>query len=123
MRGCAALRATEVDATTRAAVHIVVLELTSAVEVREVAEALVRFVRALGGTVVPAREEDGEVLPIDLGFGEVPPMLPAAPPASVARFRLEVVLPAVAAEAAAVVDVLRRRELVGDRGPDVAGDA
>ena len=119
MTSRALLLADAVDGTTRAAVDEALVELVAAPTVRAVVEALVRFVRAVGADVVPAREEDGEVLPLDLSFGEVAPILPSAPPTSVARFRLEVVLPALATEASGVVRALRARDApVGhDLGP------
>ena len=47
------------------------------------------------------------VLPVDLAFGEGPPLLPRAPSPSVARMRLEAVLPLVMEDARIVVHRLQ----------------
>lgn len=60
---------------------------------RDLRDALVALVERLGGTVGVAAEQDDEVLPVDLSMGEGPPVLPRAPAASVARMRLEAILP------------------------------
>jgi DNA-binding transcriptional MerR regulator len=62
-------------------------------------DALVALVERLGGTVGPAAEEDEEVLPVDLSMGAGPPVLPRAPAASVARMRLEALLPGLVEDA------------------------
>jgi hypothetical protein len=49
--------------------------------------------------VGPAAEEDEEVLPVDLSMGAGPPVLPRAPAASVARMRLEALLPGLVEDA------------------------
>lgn len=67
--------------------------LLRAQTVHEVSTALRRFVEHVGGTVGPAAVQDGEVLPVDLSFGASPPALPRAPAGTLARMRLEMVLP------------------------------
>lgn len=62
-------------------------------------DALVALVERLGGTVGPAAEQDDEVLPVDLSMGEGPPVLPRAPAASMARMRLEAILPGLVEDA------------------------
>lgn len=62
-------------------------------------DALVALVERLGGTVGPAAEEDEEILPVDLSMGAGPPVLPRAPAASVARMRLESILPGLVEDA------------------------
>jgi len=65
----------------------------------ELRDALVALVERLGGTVGPAAEEDEEVLPVDLSLGEGPAVLPRAPASSVARMRLEAILPGLVEDA------------------------
>lgn len=59
----------------------------------DVRDVLVALVERLGGTVGPAAEQDEEVVPVDLSMGEGTPVLPRAPAASIARMRLEAILP------------------------------
>jgi DNA-binding transcriptional MerR regulator len=66
---------------------------------REVRDALVALVERLGGTVGPAAEQDDEVLPVDLSMGEDQPVLPRAPATSIARLRLEAILPGLVEDA------------------------
>ena len=65
----------------------------------ELRDALVALVERLGGTVGPAAEEDDQVLPVDLSVGEGPPVLPRAPALSLARMRLEAILPGLVEDA------------------------
>ena len=69
---------------------------------------LTRLVRELGGEVVQAEHAPAGALPLDLSFGEGPPMLPVAEPYSVARLHLERVLPTVLDDARHMVLVTRR---------------
>jgi DNA-binding transcriptional MerR regulator len=66
---------------------------------RDLRDALVALVERLGGTVGAAAEQDEEVLPVDLSMGEGPPVLPRAPAASMARMRLEAILPGLVEDA------------------------
>lgn len=70
---------------------------------RDVRDALVALVERLGGTVGAAAEQDEEVLPVDLSMGEGPPVLPRAPAASLARMRLETILPGLVEDARELV--------------------
>jgi hypothetical protein len=86
--------------------------LTTAVTSAAVVDELQRLVRALGGRVVPAREVDEAVLPVDLTLGTAEPLLPESEPSSVARLHLEEVLPGAVelAQAALLEIVVRERE-------------
>ena len=66
---------------------------------QDLRDALVALVERLGGTVGPAAEEDEEVLPVDLSMGAGPPVLPRAAAASLARMRLEAILPGLVEDA------------------------
>ncbi len=80
------------------------LRATDAVQVRDI---LAGLVQRLGGEVGEAALQDDTVMPVDLAFGEGPPLLPRAPSPSVARMRLEAVLPFVMEDARIVVHRLR----------------
>jgi hypothetical protein len=92
-----------VHETTRAMVH--------AATPADVVSAVTAFVRGVGASVVDA-DIDEAVMPVDLSFGEGPPMLPRADPLSVARLMLEQSLPELVEDARRLVDLLRR----ADRG-------
>lgn len=68
---------------------------------------LAELVTALGGSTVPATATDDDTLPLDLAFGYGEPLLVSAPPMSLARMRLEFVLPELVEGARRLVDVLR----------------
>ncbi len=87
--------------TTRAIIH--------AATPADVVSVLTGFVRRAGGSMVDAQIDDA-VLPVDLSFGEGPPMLPRAEPMSVARMALEHALPALVEDARRLIDLLRRSE-------------
>jgi DNA-binding transcriptional MerR regulator len=87
--------------TTRAIIH--------AATPADVAAVLAGFVRRSGGSMVDAKIDDA-VLPVDLSFGEGPPMLPRAELMSVARMALEQALPALVEDARRLIDLLRRAE-------------
>ena len=78
---------------------------------RDLRDALVALVERLGGTVGPAVEQDEEVLPVDLSLGEGPPVLPRAPAPSLARMRLEAILPGLVEDARE----LAHRQRLGSR--------
>ena len=78
-----------------------------ATDTGEVTHALVTLVQRLGGAVGPAATQDEEVLPVDLSLGEGPPMLPRVPPATVARMRLEAILPGLVEDGRQLVHRLR----------------
>ncbi|MBV9094158.1 MAG: MerR family transcriptional regulator [Streptosporangiaceae bacterium] len=73
----------------------------------EVRDTLVGLVERLGGHVGLAAPQDDTVIPVDLAFGEGPPLVPRAPSPSVARMRLEAVLPLVVEDARVLVHRLR----------------
>jgi diguanylate cyclase (GGDEF)-like protein len=62
------------------------LRLRTDGDARRLAEHLVH---ELGGRLVPVGTDDPSVIPVDVSFGDGEPMLPAAPPGSVARAVLE----------------------------------
>ena len=74
---------------------------------RELRDALVGLVERLGGTVGPGAEQDDEVLPVDLSMGEGPPVLPRAPAHSLARMRVEAILPGLVEDARELGNQLR----------------
>lgn len=68
---------------------------------------LADLVQELGGATVPARLAGRDALPLDLSFGEGEPILPVAEPFSLARLRLEAILPSLVEDTRALVDLLR----------------
>ena len=96
-----------VDAYALVAAYEAVRDLLRASDPVEVRETLVGLVERLGGQVGGAAVQDDAVLPVDLAFGEGPPLLPRAPSASVARMRLEAVLPLLVEDARVVVHRLQ----------------
>lgn len=77
---------------------------------REATDILVATVERLGGWTAPARQAGSWALPVDLAFGEGEPVLPVAEPLSIARLRLEEVLPGLVEDARRAVHLLRRSE-------------
>jgi DNA-binding transcriptional MerR regulator len=73
--------------------------LLRAQTVHEVSTALQQFVEQVGGSVGPAALQSGDVLPVDLSFGATAPVLPRAPAGTLARMRLEMVLPLLVEDA------------------------
>jgi DNA-binding transcriptional MerR regulator len=86
------------------------LRATTAGQVRGI---LVGLVQQLGGEVGQAALQDDTVMPVDLAFGEGSPLLSRAPSASLARMRLEAVLPLVVEDARVVVQRLQLSALAG----------
>lgn len=72
----------------------------------EVVAALVEFVVSLGGTVGPAALHADDVFPVDVSLGEGDPLLPRAEVFSIARLRLEALLPALVEDARGLVALL-----------------
>jgi diguanylate cyclase (GGDEF)-like protein len=66
------------------------------------------LVEMLGGRVIPATDSTEDALPVDVSFGVGEPVLPAAPPAGVARMLLERHLPAFARDAQRALELLDR---------------
>lgn len=96
-----------IDAYAVLAAYETARDLLRATEPRQVRDILAGLVRRLGGEVGEAALQDDTVLPVDLAFGEGPPLLPRAPSPSVARMRLEAVLPLVMEDARIVVHRLQ----------------
>ena len=80
------------------------LRSTTAEDVRD---ALVDLVVRCGGTVGPAAEQEDDVIPVDLAIGVGAPLLPRAAPASVARLRLEALLPGLVEDGRVLIHQLR----------------
>jgi hypothetical protein len=86
-----------------------VLTAASAADVRA---ALVDLVEGLDGAVGPAATQLDDVLPIDLSCGEGDPLLPRAAPYTLARLRLEMLLPTLVEQARHRLLALRRGDAV-----------
>lgn len=97
----------EVDTEAVAAAYRAALELLHLDEAADATRVLGDLVEDLGGRVVPAAAGDPEALPVDLSFGFGEPVLPAATPMSVARMRLEFLLPELVEAARRMVDLQR----------------
>ena len=91
-------------------------QMLAAQEPWQVRDALVDLVSQLGGRVGPVVERDDDAVPLDLSFGEGPPLLPRASGDLLVRLRLETVLPGLVEDG---------RELVAGmvRASRSAGDA
>jgi len=108
-----------IDAYAVLAAYETVRDLLRAADAGQVRDILAALVQRLGGEVGEAAPQDDTVMPVDLAFGEGPPLLPRAPSPSVARMRLEAVLPFVMEDARVVV---RRLQLTRPSGaPSRAG--
>jgi hypothetical protein len=107
-----------IDAYAVLATYETARDLLRATEPGQVRDILAGLVRRLGGEVGEAALQDDTVMPVDLAFGEGPPLLPRAPSPSVARMRLEAVLPLVLEDARIVV---HRLQLPAPDTPSRAG--
>ncbi|HEY7264143.1 MAG TPA: MerR family transcriptional regulator [Trebonia sp.] len=107
-----------IDAYAVLAAYETSRDLLRATEPGQVRDILAGLVRRLGGEVGEAALQDDTVMPVDLAFGEGPPLLPRAPSPSVARMRLEAVLP-LAMEDARIV--IHRLQLSAPGTPRQAG--
>ncbi len=96
-----------VDAYAVVAAYEAVRDLLWASDPGEVRDTLVGLVERLGGQVGEAALQDDTVMPVDLAFGTGPPLLPRASSTSVARMRLEAVLPLLVEDARVVVHRLQ----------------
>ena len=96
-----------IDAYAVLATYETVRDLLRATDAGQVRDILAGLVQRLGGEVGEAALQDDTVMPVDLAFGEGPPLLPRAPSPSVARMRLEAVLPLVMEDARVVVHRLQ----------------
>lgn len=101
--------AAEVDAEAVAVAYRAALELLRLEEAEDAPRVLTDLVEDLGGRVVPAAAEEADALPVDLSFGFGEPILPAATPMSLARMRLEFLLPELVEGARRIVDLQRAR--------------
>lgn len=99
----------EVDADAVAVAYRAALELLRLEDAASAPRVLADLVSDLGGDVVPASEAGDDALPVDLSFGLGPPVLPVAPPMSIARMRLEFLLPELVEAARRMVDLQRAR--------------
>jgi DNA-binding transcriptional MerR regulator len=99
---------------------VVVLEATrELIQMRDAAggaEVLARAVERLGGTVAPAHPAPDDALPIDLSLGEGEPVLPVAEPYTLARMRLETLLPGLVEDAHRQAALVRRQGRAGPAG-------
>ncbi|MCW2623199.1 MAG: hypothetical protein JWL64_2801 [Frankiales bacterium] len=82
------------SATPEAHALRAVQQLLAGTDARDLTDALVAYVHAVGGSVVGADDGDVEgLMPVDLTLGRVPTLLPVAVPGSIARRLLEQTLP------------------------------
>lgn len=98
--------ATEAESTVTWATR----QLLDVETVDAAAAILLRTVHRLGGWTIPARLDDGRVIPVDIALGTGEPLLPAAEPGTDARVLLERHLPPLVADARAIADRLIRTE-------------
>jgi DNA-binding transcriptional MerR regulator len=105
-----------IDAYAVLAAYETARDLLRATDAAQVRDILARLVQRLGGDVGEAALQDDTVMPVDLAFGEGPPLLPRAPSPSVARMRLEAVLPLVMEDARIVVHRLQLSTPAGTPG-------
>jgi DNA-binding transcriptional MerR regulator len=96
-----------IDAYAVLAAYETVRDLLRATDAGQVRDILADLVQRLGGEVGEAALQDDTVIPVDLAFGAGPPLLPRAQSPSVARMRLEAVLPLVMEDARIVVHRLQ----------------
>jgi len=86
----------------------------AATTAQDIVDAVVAAVRALGGEVSPAWTDPSDAMPIDLGLGEVGPLLAVAPAVSVARMHLETLLPALVEDGRTAMHRLRNSGRLSD---------
>jgi DNA-binding transcriptional MerR regulator len=98
----------EVDPEAAVAGYTAARDILAATTPTEVRGALVRLVERLGGSLGPAAVQDDDILPVDVSCGEGDPLLPRAAPFSLARLRLEMLLPSLAEQARHRLLVLRQ---------------
>jgi hypothetical protein len=100
-----------VDADALGAAYQATRAMLSAVSEKEVTVILATLVHRLGGAVVPASRCHPDALAIELTSGDGDTLVAAAEPVSIARLRLEELLPSVVDDARAMVERLRSGEL------------
>lgn len=97
----------DVDSVALTLAYRAALRLLQLRHAEEATAVLTDLVTALGGRPVSAAGAGEDTLPLDLSFGYGEPVLVAAAPLSLARMRLEFVLPELLEGARHVVDLLR----------------
>ena len=97
----------ERDHVALVALHDTARALLRASSGADAVAALVDLVEGLGGEAGPAAEQTDDVIPVDIGLGVTDPLLARAEPFSVARLRLEAVLPGIVEDARRMVALLR----------------
>lgn len=108
-------RADDVDVVALAAAHRAARALLRLSRPEDAVDVLIACVERLGGSVVVPDDTPDDTLPIDLSFGTGRVVLPSAPEFSLARMRLQAVLPALVEDARRIVGLLRAARLdVGD---------
>jgi len=95
------------DQLTLLAAHEALRAVVRAPHPTAVVAALVELVERAGGRVGPATARGEDLIPIDIGLGETDPLLVRAEPFSVARLRLEAILPALVEDARRMIALLR----------------
>jgi diguanylate cyclase (GGDEF)-like protein len=95
------------DPGVLAAAYEATRSLLHATEAGEAVQVVIDFVHRVGGDVVPADRAPAHALPLDLGLGEVPPLLPVPPRSGPNRTSLEVMLAALVEDARTTVLRLR----------------
>jgi DNA-binding transcriptional MerR regulator len=98
----------EVDPEAAVAGYAAARDILAATTPIDVRSALIGMVERLGGSLGPAAVQDDDLLPVDLSCGEGDPLLPRAAPFSLARLRLEMLLPGLAEQARHRLLVLRQ---------------
>lgn len=97
----------EFDTEAVCAAHRAALRLIRMNEPTDAADIVADLVSDLGGEVVTATEADADALDLDISFGSGEPRLPTARAMSLARMRLEFVLPEIVEAARRMVQLLR----------------
>jgi methanogenic corrinoid protein MtbC1 len=88
--------AVQVDALAEELLREAVADMQVCATPETAAAVLLATVERAGGRAVPARSMDETILPLDLTFGTAAPLVAEVDPASMARLRLEQILPIVA---------------------------
>lgn len=101
-----------VDGPALAAAYRATLRLLRLDDPAGARDILAELVVALGGRVVSAADAGEDAIPVDLSFGSGEVTLPAAAPMSLARMRLEFLLPELVEAARRIVDLLRAAQRV-----------
>ncbi len=112
-------RGTPTEAPSEGSVLAATRELLWIETPADARDAAVALIDALGGAVAPAAKADDGSLPIDVSFGEDGPLLPSAPPMSIAHMLLSRHLPGFVRDAHRAVELAQRtRRLAEDAEVD-----